>query len=58
MNIEGQVSNILSMNGLPEIYLNYSINSPKQNIELVVDKYKKVYPAMEIVVAFIDNIAR
>jgi hypothetical protein len=58
MKIEGKVSNILSLNGLPQIYLKYSINSPKQNIEQVVDKYKKVYPAMEVMVAFIDNIDR
>jgi len=58
MNIEGKVSNILAMNGLPQIYLNYSINSPKESIEQVVDKYKKVFPAMTIMVDFIDNVDR
>ena len=58
MNIEGNVSNILAMNALQLIYLNYSINSPKENIEQVVDKYKKVFPAMKIMVDYIDNIGR
>ena len=58
MNIEGKVSNILAMNGLPQIYLNYSINSPKESIEKVVEQYKKVFPAMKIMVDFIDNIDR
>jgi len=58
MNIEGKVSDILAMNGLPQIYLNYSINSPKESIEQVVDKYKKVFPAMTVMVDFIDNIDR
>ena len=58
MNIEGNVSNLLAMSGLPLIYLNYSINSPKENIEQVVDKYKRVFPAMKVLVDFIDNIDR
>ena len=58
MNIERNVSNVLAINGLPLIYLNYSINSPKESIEQVVDKYKKVFPAMKIMVDFIDNIDR
>ena len=58
MNIEGKVSNILAMNGLPQIYVNYSVNSPKESIEKVVDKYNKVFPAMKVMVDFIDNIDR
>lgn len=58
MSIEGKVSDILGVDGLPLIYCNYGIKSPKKNIEQVVDKYKKVFPAMEVTVAFIDNIDR
>jgi len=58
MNIEGKVSDVLGIDGLPLIYLDYSINSPKESIEQVVDKYKKVFPAMKITVDFIDNIDR
>ena len=58
MNIEGKVSDILSVSGLPHIYLNYAINSPKESIEQLVDKYKKIIPAMKIMVDFIDNIDR
>jgi hypothetical protein len=58
MNIEGKVSDVLGMDGVPLIYLNYSIKSPKVSIEQVVDKYKKVFPAMKVMVDFIDNIDR
>ncbi len=58
MNIEGKVSNVLATNGLPQIYLNYSINSPKESVEQIVYKYKNVFPAMKIMVDFIDNINR
>lgn len=56
--IKGSISDIIGMNGLPLIYLNYSIKSPKECIDQVVDKYKKVFPAMKIMVDFIDNIGR
>ncbi len=58
MNIEGKVSDILGVDGLALIYLDYSFKSPKENIEQVVDKYKRVFPAMEVMVDFIDNIDR
>jgi|GEM_PF-3281940 len=58
MSIEGRVSNILALNGKPQIYLNYFIGSPKIAIEQIVDKYKKVFPAMKVMVDFIDNIDR
>lgn len=58
MSIEGKASDLLGLNGLPLIYLNYSIRSPKESIEQIVDKYKKVYPAMKVLVDFIDNIGR
>ena len=58
MQIEGNVSNVLAMSGSPIIYLNYSVNSPKESIEQVIDKYKKVFLAMKIMVDFIDNIDR
>jgi hypothetical protein len=58
MNIEGKVSDVLGIDGLPLIYLDYSIKSPKESIEQVVDKYKKVFPAMKTTVDFIDNIDR
>ena len=58
MNIEGKISNILTIDGFPEVYLNYSVASPKENLENVIDKYKKVYPAMKVIVDFIDNIGR
>ncbi len=40
------------------VYLNYAFKSPKKNIEQIVDKYKKVFPAMKVMVDFIDNIDR
>ena len=58
MSIEGKVSDLLGGDGLPLIYCNYFIKSPKENIEQVVDKYKKIFPAMEVTVNFIDNIDR
>ena len=58
MNIEGKVSDVLGSDGLPLIYSNYSIKSPRESIDQVVEKYKKVFPAMKIVVDFIDNIDR
>jgi len=58
MSIEGKVSDVLGLDGLPLIYLNYSIKSPKESIEQVVDKYKKAFPAMKVMVDFIDNIDR
>mgnify|MGYP001598418100 FL=1 len=58
MSIEGKASDVLGLDGIPLIYLNYSVNSPKERIDEIVDKYKKVFPAMEVMVAFIDNIDR
>ena len=58
LSVEGSVSDVLGSNGLPYIYLKYSIKSPKECIEQVVDKYKKVFPAMKVMVDFIDNIDR
>jgi len=58
MNIEGKVSDILGVDGLPLIYLDYSIKSPKEEIEHVVDKYRKIKPAMKAMIDFIDNIDR
>ena len=58
LTIEGSVSDVLGPNGLPLINLNYDIKSPKESIEQVVDKYKKVFPAMKVMVDFIDNIDR
>ncbi len=58
MSIEGKVSDILGEDGLPIVYCDYVIKSPKENIEQVVDKYKKIFPAMEVTVSFIDNIDR
>ena len=58
MDIEGNLSDVLGADGLPIPYVDYSVKSPKENIELVVDKYRKVFPAMEALVAFIDNIDR
>ena len=58
MNIEGRVSDVLGRDGLPLIYLDYSIKSPRESIKQVVDKYLKVFPAMKVVVDFIDNIDR
>jgi hypothetical protein len=57
-SIEGKVSDVLGIDGLPLIYLDFSIKSPKESIEQVVDKYKKVFPAMKVMVDFIDNIDR
>ena len=58
MCIEGKLSDLLGMDGLPLGYANYTINSPRVSLEQVVDKYKKVFPAMKIIVDFIDNIDR
>ena len=58
MIIKGEFSNILGINGFPITYLNYSITSPKKSIEQVVDRYKKIFPAMKVMVDFIDNINR
>ena len=52
--IEGKVSNELGANGTPIVYLNYSVKSPKKEIEHVVDKYRKVLPAIKAVKNFID----
>lgn len=58
INIEGKVSDVLGADGLPLIYSDYSVKSPKENIELVVDKYRKILPAMKAMIDFIDNIDR
>ena len=58
MSIEGKVSDVIGLDGLPLIYVDYSIKSPKETIEQVVDKYAKVFPAMKAMVDFIDNIDR
>lgn len=58
MSIEGKASDVLGFDGLPLIYLDYSIKSPRESIEQVVDKYSKVFPAMKVVVDFIDSIDR
>ena len=44
ISIEGKLSDLLGMNGLPLGYVNYTINSPRVSLEQVVDKYKKVFP--------------
>lgn len=56
MNIEGKTSEILSADGLPFIYLDYSAKSPKKEIERIVDKYRKLLPAIKAMKEFIDNI--
>ncbi len=56
MDIEGKVSTLLGSNGIPIIYLDYSVRSPKKEIEHVVDKYRKVLPGIKAMKDFIDNI--
>ena len=58
MSIEGKVSDVLGLDGLPITYVNYSIKSPKESIEQVVDRYNKIFPAMRVMVDFIDNVDR
>lgn len=55
-NIEGVLSNVVSLDGLPVPKLVYSSKNLKQEIEEVVDKYRKVLPAIKAMKDFIDNI--
>ncbi len=58
ITIEGKVSDVLGADGLPIVYLDYFVKSPKKEIEHVVDKYRKVLPAIIAMKDFIDNIDR
>lgn len=55
-NIEGVLSNVVSLDGLPIPIVTYSSKSLKQEIGKVVDKYRKVLPAIKAMKEFIDNI--
>ncbi len=55
-NIEGVLSSVVSLDGLPMPKLIYSSKNLKQEIEEVVDKYRKVLPAIKAMKGFIDNI--
>ena len=56
MKIEGKASNLLGADGLPFIYLDYSSNSLKQQVDNVVERYKEILPGMKAAKDFIDNI--
>ncbi len=56
MIIEGKVSNILGTDGLPFIYLDYSSKSLNEELNRIIDKYKKVLPAIKTMKNFIDNV--
>lgn len=56
MNIEGKVSNLLGANGLPFIYLDYACKSSRAELESIIDKYRRVLPAIRATKDFIDNI--
>lgn len=58
IKIEGKASELLGVDGLPIIYLDYVIESPKKSVELIVDKYKKILPAILTMKGFIDSIDR
>jgi hypothetical protein len=55
-NIEGVLSSIISPYGLPLPKLNYSSKNLKQEIEQIVDKYRKILPAIKAMKDFIDNV--
>jgi len=56
MKIEEKVSDLLGANEVSFIYLDYTSKSLKQELESIVDKYKKVLPAIKAMKDFIDNI--
>jgi len=55
-NIEGVLSNVLDIDGLPMPKLKYSSKNLKHEIENIVDKYRKILPAIKAMKDFIDNI--
>ncbi len=56
MNIEGKVSDLLGANSLPFIYLDYSCKSLSAELDSIIDKYRKILPAIKAMKDFIDNI--
>jgi len=56
MRIEGKVSELLGVNGLPFIYLDYSGKSLNAELNSIIDKYREVLPAIKAMKDFIDSI--
>lgn len=56
MSIQGKASDVLGIDGLPIIYLEYSVKNLKEELEHVIDKYRKVLPVIKNMKEFIDNI--
>lgn len=56
MEIQGKISDVVGINGIPIIYLDYSFKSPRKELEHAVDRYRKVLPAIKAMKEFIDNI--
>lgn len=54
--IEGVLSRVIDIDGLPMPKLVYSAKNLKQEIEQLVDKYRKILPAIKALKDFIDNI--
>lgn len=57
-NIEGVLSKVVSPNGLPMPKLTYSSTNLKKEMEQVVDKYRKILPAIKAMKDFIDTIEK